>query len=69
MANGMCQSLTHRKGGMIMNVDMGVAIAFIAGILLGGMGGALVICILVGGNMRRVKHERVQNVIYRKKII
>lgn len=68
MVNGMCQSLTHRKrGGMIMNVDM--AIAFAAGMLLGGMGGALVICILVGGNMRRVKHERVQNVIYRKKII
>lgn len=52
-----------------MDVDIGMAVAFTAGVLLGGAGGAFVICILVGGNIRRVKNERVQNVIYRKKIM
>lgn len=52
-----------------MDVDIGMIIVFTAGILLGGAGGALIICILVGGNVRRGKHERVQNVIYRKKIM
>lgn len=47
-------------------MDIGMAIAFTAGALLGG---AIVIYILVGGNLRRRKHERVQNVVYRKKII
>lgn len=50
-------------------MDIAMAIAFTAGILLGGAGGALVICILVGGNPRRGKHERVKNIVYRKKII
>lgn len=50
-----------------MDVDIGMAVAFTAGVLLGGAGGVLVICILVGGKMRRGKHERVQNVVYRKK--
>lgn len=54
---------------MIVDFDTCASIAFIAGMVLGGAGGALVICILVGGNMRRRKHERVQNVVYNKKII
>lgn len=52
-----------------MDVDIGMAVAFTAGMLLGGAGGALVICILVGRNVRRVKYERVKNIVYRKKII
>lgn len=52
-----------------MDVDIGIAVAFTAGMLLGGAGGALMICILVSGNPRRGKHERVQNIVYRKKII
>ena len=52
-----------------MDVDIGMAVAFTAGVLLGGAGGVFVICILVGGNLRRVKNERVRNVVYRKKII
>ena len=52
-----------------MDVDIGMIIVFTAGILLGGAGGALIICILVGGNVRGGKHERVQNIVYRKKII
>ena len=52
-----------------MDVDIGMAVAFTAGVLLGGAGGVFVICILVGGNLRRVKNKRVQNVVYRKKII
>lgn len=52
-----------------MDVDIGMAVAFIAGVLLGWAGGVIVICILVGGNLRRGKHERVKNVVYRKKII
>lgn len=49
-----------------MDVDIGMAVAFTAGVLLGG---AIVIYILVGGNLRRGKHERVKNIVYRKKII
>lgn len=49
-----------------MDVDIGMAVAFTAGVLLGG---AFIICILVGGNLRRTKNERVKNVVYRKKII
>ncbi len=52
-----------------MDVDIGMAVAFTAGMLLGGVGGAFIICILVGGNVRRVKHERVKNIVYRKKIV
>lgn len=54
---------------MIMEINIAMAISFTVGMLLGGVGGALIICILVGGNLRRVKNERVQNVVYRKKII
>lgn len=49
-----------------MDVDIGMAVAFTAGVLLGGV---LVICILIGRNLRRGKHERVKNIVYRKKII
>ena len=52
-----------------MDVYIGMIIVFTAGILLGGAGGTLIICILVGGNVRRGKHERVKNIVYRKKII
>ena len=52
-----------------MDVDIGMVVAFTTGALLGGAGGVFIICILVGRNMRRVKSERVQNVVYRKKII
>ena len=54
---------------MIMEINIAMAIFFTVGMLLGGVGGALIIRILVGGNLRRVKNERVQNVVYRKKII
>lgn len=54
---------------MIMEINIAMAISFTVGMLLGGAGGVFVICILVGGNLRRVKNERVQNVVYRKKII
>ena len=49
-----------------MDVDIGTVVAFTAGVLLGGV---FVICILVGGNLRRGKHERVKNIVYRKKIM
>lgn len=52
-----------------MDVDIGMAVAFTAGVLLGGAGGVFVICIFVGRNLRRGKHERVKNIVYRKKII
>lgn len=54
---------------MIMEINIAMAIFFTVGMLLGGVGGALIICILVGGNLSRVKNKRVQNVVYRKKII
>ena len=54
---------------MIMEINIAMAISFTVGMLLGGVGGALIIYILVGGNLRRMKDERVQNVVYRKKII
>lgn len=60
---------TSREREMIMEINIAMAISFTVGILLGGVGGALTIYILVGGNLRRVKNERVQNVVYRKKII
>lgn len=50
-----------------MEINIAMAISFTVGMLLGGVGGALIICILVGGNLGRVKNERVQNVVYRKK--
>jgi len=56
-------------GGILVDVDIGMAVAFTAGVLLGGAGGVFVICILVGGNLRRGKHERVKNIVYRKKIM
>ena len=60
---------TSREREMIMEINIAMAISFTVGMLLGGVGGALIIRILVGGNLRRVKNERVQNVVYRKKII
>ena len=60
---------TSRERKMIMEINIAMAISFTVGMLLGGVGGALIIRILVGGNLRRVKNERVQNVVYRKKII
>lgn len=60
---------TSREREMIMEINIAMAISFTVGMLLGGVGGAFIICILVDGNVRRVKHERVQNVVYRKKII
>lgn len=51
---------------MIMEINIAMTIAFTVGALLGG---AIVIYILVGGNLRRGKHERVKNIVYRKKII
>lgn len=60
---------TSREREMIMEINIAMAISFTVGMLLGGVGGALIIYILVGGNLRRVKNERVQNVVYRKKII
>lgn len=60
---------TSRERGMIMEINMAMAISFTVGMLLGGVGGVFIICILVGGNLRRVKNERVKNVVYRKKII
>ncbi len=60
---------TSREREMIMEINIAMAISFTVGILLGGVGEALIIYILVGGNLRRVKNERVQNVVYRKKII
>lgn len=50
-----------------MDVDIGMAVAFTAGMLLGGTVGA--VCIWIGINARRRKHEKVQNVVYNKKII
>ena len=60
---------TSREREMIMEINIAMAISFTVGMMLGGVGGALIIYILVGGNLRRVKNERVQNVVYRKKII
>ena len=60
---------TSREREMIMEINIAMAISFTVGMLLGGVGGALIIYILVGGNLRKVKNERVQNVVYRKKII
>ena len=60
---------TSREREMIMEINIAMAISFTVGMLLGGAGGVFVICILVGRNLRRVKNERVQNVVYRKKII
>ena len=54
---------------MIMEINIAMAISFTVGMLLGGVGGALIICILVGGILRWVKNKRVHNVVYRKKII
>ena len=54
---------TSREREMIMEINIAMAISFTVGMLLGGVGGALIIYILVGGNLRRVKNERVQNVV------
>lgn len=45
-----------------MDVDIGMAVAFTAGVLLGGV-------LVIGRNLRRGKYERVKNIVYRKKII
>lgn len=53
-----------------MSMDSWLGIVFVAGIMLGGIGGVCVACTLIGRNMRkRKKYEKVENVIYNKKII
>ena len=52
-----------------MSMDSWLGMAFMAGLVLGGIGGICAACTLVGRNMRRRKHEKVENVIYHKKII
>lgn len=51
-----------------MNMDSWLGIVFVAGIMLGGIGGICAACTLIGRNMRR-RHEKVENVIYHKKIV
>ena len=52
-----------------MSMDSWLGMLFMAGLMLGGIGGICVACTLVGRNMRRARHEKVENVIYNKKII
>ena len=52
-----------------MSMDSWLGIVFVAGIMLGGIGGVCVACTLIGRNMRKRKYEKVENVIYNKKII
>ena len=52
-----------------MNMDSWLGIVFVAGIMLGGIGGVCVACTLIGRNMRKNRYEKVENVIYNKKII
>ena len=66
----MCQSLTPKRGEIDkMSMDSWLSIMFVAGLMLGGIGGICVACTLVGRNMRRIKHEKIENVVYNKKII
>ena len=51
-----------------MSMDSWLGMVFMAGLMLGGIGGIYVACTLVGRNMRKKRHEKIDNVIYNKKL-